>query len=540
MLVFSVFTLVVMAIIGGIAVDIGYYERSRTDLQTSLDSAVLAAASLSQKMEPQEVVESYLASAGFPDLAVDVVSTTEEIGDILVGRTVRASLTDAHETLLMRLFGQETLGLGVTAQATERVDDIEISLVLDVSGSMEYWSNGKRKIDHLREAASTFVEDVLEDAENGRVSISIVPYSTKVNAGEALLDTYTVSGEHAYSHCIDFGPDDFLTSGIDPNAEQQRTGHFQFQGMREDRIRQGQWTCRIDEGFAITPLSNSVGALHERIDLLSPEGSTSIDMGVKWGLALLDPSAKAPVSALVSQGRIDPAFEGRPHAFGEENTMKVLVIMTDGKNDTEYRLAPSYASGPSDLIRLSSESDPDVYYMVDSPEGPDRNDGEAPSGERFFYADHPFDQDGRMWSNERIQDRPDFPKPGSGFTEKILTWPEIWNEMSPRYYTYNMHGMQKDGGWNRRNNHADDKWREIYRTLGTTEKDKRLKQICDVARSKGVVTFSVGFEVPSKNSLDLLKHCASTEAHYFDVEGLEIESAFEMIASSISMLRLTK
>ena len=41
-------------------------------------------------------------------------------------------------------------------------------------------------------------------------------------------------------------------------------------------------------------------------------------------------------------------------------------------------------------------------------------------------------------------------------------------------------------------------------------------------------------------SLELLEECASTEAHYFHVEGLEIESAFEMIASSISMLRLTK
>ena len=235
-LVFSVFTLVVMAIIGGIAVDIGYYERSRTDLQTSLDSAVLAAASLSQDMEPQEVVESYMASAGFSDLAIDVVSTKEEIGDILVGRTVKASLLDAHETLLMRLFGQETLDLGVTAQATERVEDIEISLVLDVSGSMglnAYNQTDYRKINALKSAARDFVQDILSEAEEDRVSISIVPYSTKVNAGEALLSAYTVSDEHTYSHCLDFEEDDFLTSGIDPDTEHQRTGHFQFQGMDE-------------------------------------------------------------------------------------------------------------------------------------------------------------------------------------------------------------------------------------------------------------------------------------------------------------------
>jgi hypothetical protein len=47
-------------------------------------------------------------------------------------------------------------------------------------------------------------------------------------------------------------------------------------------------------------------------------------------------------------------------------------------------------------------------------------------------------------------------------------------------------------------------------------------------------------DVDSTNSLSLLKDCASSEAHYFDVQGLEIQTAFDMIAASISMLRLTK
>ena len=54
---------------------------------------------------------------------------------------------------------------------------------------------------------------------------------------------------------------------------------------------------------------------------------------------------------------------------------------------------------------------------------------------------------------------------GSDFTEKTLTWPEIWNEMSPRYYTYNMHGMQR--GYNR-NDYANEQMDAIStRTLGT-------------------------------------------------------------------------
>lgn len=528
-----------MTVFGGIAVDLANYERTRTTLQSHLDNAVLAAASLSQDLDPEIVVMSYLTSAGLDASLVDVETSTEEIGGILVGRTVEASLVGGLDTFFFGFFDIDSLGMTIASQATERVEDIEISLVLDVSGSMDWpASAGGRKIDLLKQAASDFVDSVLSEAEDGRVSISIIPYSTKVNAGAALLSQFAVTQEHEYSHCVDFEADDYRSLSISPSTELQRTGHFQFQKWSLSDQSQGQWVCRIDPGFEITPLSNSISDLKAQISQLSPEGSTSIDMGAKWGLALLDPSTQGPVSGLIHAGEVDPAFSGRPHPHGAENNLKVLVIMTDGENDNEYRLHPDFAEGESPVIRTASRSGSHRYYSMDVAETGEAHDGKAPYGEQYFYAIHPFDAD-RMWDNDTLANNPALAKYKQQIVEDRLTWPEVWAEMSPVYYGYHLHGRQSNSSryWQAR---MWNQWENMHFEVDPSEKDNRLSDICAAARGAGIVTYSIGMEVESSSSLELLQDCASTEAHYFDVDGLEINTAFDMIAASISMLRLTK
>lgn len=542
MLVLSIVALLGMVVFGGIAVDVAHYERTRVRLQTTLDSAVLAAASLTQNLEPREVVESYLDAAGLGHVEVTVETTREELGGALVGRTVRASIEGVQSTLFLRIKGVDRLGLAVAAEATERVADIEISLVLDVSGSMGLDETGRsdpRKIDALKTAAKAFVDDVFRDVEPGRVSVSLVPYSTKVNAGAALLDAFATTSEHRSSHCVDFEADDYRTTAIDDGVRLQRTGHFQFQAWSVNNPALGQWVCRIDDGFEITPLSQSPERLKARIDALSPQGSTSIDMGVKWGAALLDPSTRDAVSSLVAAGVVDRAFEGRPHAHGARDALKILVIMTDGRNDLEFRLRPEFASGPSDVFRMAEVVGGQRFYSVLSPETWSSNDGDRFQGERFHYAIHPFRSTAAIWENVSLLDHPSLAAFRGRFVERRLDWPEVWAEMSPIYYAYNLRAKQWND-WRQWSPVTWALWDDIHDVVDRAEKDARLADICAAARGQGIVVFSIGFEVASDSSLELLENCASSEAHYFDVEGLEIEEAFEMVASSISMLRLTR
>jgi len=540
MLILMLLMFLAMTVAGGLAVDLANHEQRRTTYQTHLDNAVLAAASLSQELEPEDVVFSYMSSAGLDPSVVTVETSEENIGSILVGRTVHASLNGGVDTYFFRFFDVDNLGMTIEAQATERVEDIEISLVLDVSGSMDRDTSDRsgKKIDALKQSASEFVDAVLSDAEEGRVSISIIPYSTKANAGPDLLRHYNATQEHDYSHCVDFDAADYTNLAINPSTRLQRTGHFQFQGWSTSRKWEGEWVCRIDDGFPITPFSSSAEDLKAQIAKLTPQGSTSIDMGVKWGLALLDPSAQDAVSALISDGIVDTAFRGRPHEHRAQNNMKVLVIMTDGENDDEYRLRSQYASGQTDVIRSASRNGNEVYYGVDSRETSYLHDNRNPSWERYFYFEHPT-EGSRIWHNYTPKNDPTFSHIASQIVEKQLSWPELWAEMSPVYYGYNLLGRQE---WysSRREDAMWDLWNNIHWQVSPSEKNTRLRNICNAAAQAGIIVYSIGMEVDKAVSLALLKECASTEAHYFDVDGMGIQTAFDMIAASISMLRMTK
>ncbi|CAN0587759.1 unnamed protein product, partial [Ectocarpus sp. 12 AP-2014] len=107
-----------ITIFGGLAVDLANHERMRTTFQTHLDNAVLAAASLSQELDAEEVVRSYLLSAGLDPSEVEIDTSEEKIGGILVGRTVEASLPAGLNTYFFRFFDIETLGMTISSEAT--------------------------------------------------------------------------------------------------------------------------------------------------------------------------------------------------------------------------------------------------------------------------------------------------------------------------------------------------------------------------------------------------------------------------------------
>ncbi|MDP4989686.1 MAG: hypothetical protein NWQ37_00535, partial [Marivita lacus] len=69
--------------------------------------------------------------------------------------------------------------------------------------------------------------------------------------------------------------------------------------------------------------------------------------------------------------------------------------------------------------------------------------------------------------------------------------------------------------------------------------DDRLSDICSQAREADVTIFAIGFEAPAQGQA-AMRDCASSPAHYFPVDGLEISDAFKAIARTINQLRLTQ
>ena len=155
--IFALFLFICMLMFGGIALDVMLYENQRTHIQNSTDRAVLAAANLDQTVDPKVVVQDYLAKVGI-QISQDDVQVTE-IGSfpVITGRQVSISVEPVYNTMLMNMVGVDTLPLSLTSEATEAINDIEVSLVLDISGSM----GSNSKLETMQDAAQLFVDEIL-------------------------------------------------------------------------------------------------------------------------------------------------------------------------------------------------------------------------------------------------------------------------------------------------------------------------------------------------------------------------------------------
>ena len=260
----------------------------------------------------------------------------------------------------------------------------------------------------MQNAAKTFVSQVLTDTEPGQVSINVIPYSTQVNAGATLLSQFAYTADHNYSHCVDFGATDYSTVALDPTATLQQTGHFDpwtsyARGTFATMAASGRspvWVCRTESDFEITPWANDITAIHNQIDGFTAGGNTSIDVAVKWGAALLDPSTRPVFDNLQDAGVVSSAFDaGRPYAHDpNDDVLKFIVVMTDGINTTQFMLDDAYSSGPSGVWK-----DPDTgrYSMYD--EEYNDWDGDGDWREDVWYArNYGFSQVRFLGSTESI------------------------------------------------------------------------------------------------------------------------------------------
>ncbi|WP_164512298.1 TadE/TadG family type IV pilus assembly protein [Oceaniglobus ichthyenteri] len=506
MILFSLYLFMAILLIGGISVDIMRNEFSRLGLQNTVDTAVLAAADLDQRLDPTAVVEDYFDKAGLRD---HLNSTT--VVENINSRTVTADSSVDVSTLFMHTLGISSMPARAFGTAHEEISDIEISMVLDISGSMG--SDGR--LPRMKNAARSFVNTVLSDERTagaaGEVSLSIVPYSTQVNVGSGIAEQLTLDYTHDYSHCVDLQDGDYDHTEL-PQEVRNQTGHFD-PWTRTSPISKP--VCRNDAPFIVQPVTENRNALLAQIDALDPDGNTSTEIGAKWGAALLDPSFRPVTQGLVDAGKVDPTFDNRPFDYNHPNSMKVLVLMTDGANTTQYELRDEFSGGLSDVWGYQ-DSRGRWRFSVDHPEN-GWEDGDWTANERWYL---PASD---SWNNTRD---------GGDANTKQLTYPELWASASTQYNAYYM--------WYRQNNNSQvyyDWYYAPYRTISARTKDNRLVEICNAAKANGILIFTVAFEITDEDAR-LMKQCASSPNHYFDVEGDEIIYAFSAIASTINQLRL--
>jgi len=515
--IFGLFTFVIVLMLTGVGVDVLRHETLRSELQSTLDRAVLAAANLDNQNDPEEVVRDYFHKAGLYEYLTSVTAVSND-----GGRSVTAQVDAKIPTYFMRLAALDELSLSGDGTAEQGVSSLEISLVLDVSGSM----GDNNRLPLLKNAATGFNDTVFANSTPELTSVNVVPYSAQVNVPPELFNQvsaestatdnarcYNFTDSEFNSASVSFGPDGNAghqpSALIDPWNWQYNSPYFNTPVDNP--------VCNYTSSGEVLALSNNQSEINAKINGLQLDGATSIDIGAKWGAALLHEDFSNAVPALISANEASSAMSARPLASGGES-LKVMVIMSDGQNTPQYVLKDSFRDGLSDV------------YL-------------APNGKISFPAQVQVCQWHYWWKNCYTQTRYYQPRttstggyytqPYGGSSAVLMTWKELFSRVATQ-----QHARMRYAATGNSSDYYS--WRDgVIDQIGSSQKNDRLADICRAAKDYGILVFTIGFEVP-ESSQQHMTNCASSPSHFYDVAGLEINDAFAAIAAKVTELRVVE
>jgi hypothetical protein len=236
---------------------------------------------------------------------------------------------------------------------------------------------------------------------------------------------------------------------------------------------------------------------------------------MRWGVALIEPGARPMFSEFISSGDIPSAYSGRPFNWDDPESMKVIVLMTDGEHVAHTFINNNYKTAMSPIWRNAS----DGYYSIRHTTG-----RPATAGANEYYVPHT-----NSWRSTPY---------GTGATQQ--TWNQIWERQRVTWVAWQLYARALGTTSSTRDTQYTNAMNMLRSTFASVSSmDSQLQQTCNAAKTNGVIVYGIAFEAPT-NGQTQIRNCASSVAHYFDANGLEISTAFRTIAANIVRLRLTQ
>ena len=82
-----------------------------------------------------------------------------------------------------------------------------------------------------------------------------------------------------------------------------------------------------------------------------PHYSASVYIPISmWAAAMLDPAFRDINNSLVNAGHVDREFYNRPASYTDSETLKTVILMTDGANDNSFRISNTYYNEDSEYV----------------------------------------------------------------------------------------------------------------------------------------------------------------------------------------------
>lgn len=402
MLILGIMFFVALLFCMSLAVDVARYENERIRVQGIADRAVLAAANMRRvgdgDLSPVEHVRAYFAAEGFSQAEIDNLTIIAEVGPN--GRNISVWPQATMSTYLMQLIGVNTLQMATPSRAeVGGTAALEVVMVLDISWSMTAMtSNGQTRIENLRTAASNMVEDLFIDRAEGDIAITLVPYESWVVPPPGLVEQFDRVDTDLLAvhrgqpqHCIEFTDWDNLLGFIG-------NGNRGYLNVRSPALpnalrnvlqtRVARRNCGPLYGHRIVrPLMTDRDAIISTIQSLEPMGTTSIDLGVRFGAMFFADDLNSFIRDRIDAGQISPTMTNRPAGPDDPGVLRVMVVMTDGENCCGARAAPAVQDQRTLAVCDNLKAEGVLVYAVAfeaPPRGRDLMQACASSDSHFF------------------------------------------------------------------------------------------------------------------------------------------------------------
>ena len=143
------------------------------------------------------------------------------------------------------------------------------------------------------------------------------------------------------AYCLDIRGADMATSTL-PSQGLPQLDTFMRYGYKnweiEQQVRGWGW-CPAEQ-MRIQYAQQDPDDVADFFSQITTYDGTGTDLGMKWGLALLDPTTRPALTALntIDNGIVPDASVGRPRDWDDPKTKKIIVLMTDGFNTAQARL----------------------------------------------------------------------------------------------------------------------------------------------------------------------------------------------------------
>jgi hypothetical protein len=248
------------------------------------------------------------------------------------------------------------------------------------------------------------------------------------------------------------------------------------------------WGWCPQDDASILVAENDAQTLKNYITNIRLHDGTATHVGMKYGVALLDPSSRGVFTKLAADNVIDDAYKLRPASYADK-VVKYVVLMTDGQTTDQFRpndfdYAAIYDEDHSDYADMM-----DRYGSINSEGDPNP----AEDVEQGYNAGTKFKESGVTHSHSKNR----------------ANLQAVCNLAKA-----SVNGLDGQGN------------------------SVELKP-------DRITVFTIAFLAPSNARTDM-RNCASTPSHYYDVRalndstnGLDVGTAFTSIARTINQLRLT-